>query len=1073
MRNRIWMLGLCLTVAVSCWTATAAPAPEPAATEETAQEVRAAVLLVEGIHHYRKNEFEQALAKLEEVLTLRPTSQDVLTMRRKADLGMLVQMTDDEKVGSAASKVLEMITQTIRTDKREIADVDQLLINLQMKDMGPYLTARATFIAHGPYSVPHLVPFMVQRGPKNQRIVARTVALLTDIGRDVCHPMLALLSSDDDVLKHRAVAVLGQIGDRRAIPSLLALAQDPDTPPSLAVGAKDALKNITGKPAAALGPAVKQYQQLAKSYLYEDKLAVGYVFGTWQDMWSWNPGAEKLQDRLTFDLLPSYLYYQHRGTQVAQEGLVLAPEDATLQSLLVCLQVRQLQVTKRFIAAGLAPQMQADAQERAGKLAARTPVVAHGYDGAIVGEALKYSLDIGDGATSLYLVNLLGAKVGLEKGPAGKALLAALDSSDKDVRYYAAVQVVRASPRGLLGDPDKVMQVMSAALKRATARTALLVLNDLQARNKLRTVLRAEGLITSECMLEPNGITKSLNIQPGIDIVFIGGNVSAATFQASYELLRDDARTEAVPMYAVVDSKKASADLAKAKGLTGVISPDEVRQERMANLLKEALAAEDAKEAGPAEQLVLAAAVALAEVDPAVTKYPLDLLEPALISALKSHGEQVQLAVAAVLELFGSPAALTSLAELVAGEHSPALKAKACYALAAVGERNGKKLPDEVVATLRKALQDDSLIVRQAAGEALSVSGVSGEEILGLLNKLPEASAPIATQPGAAVADATPAVMTETGGAGAGGLIGLAPPGAFAAVVVDVQKLVKSGVLDKSAALKGLAQSDQLPITPEQLQSVTVFVAPDPRGMEHDPWVIGVVKHIIPKAKLDEAIADQVSGVTDVEGKEVLELDDMLLYRADDNTMLLASSKEAMVVMMGTWTAGKGAPSAGLTKAVQKYSARPVCIAVLIPDEAKEQLAMGAPDFVRDVQEIAAGLGVTGDNLEIGATVTFAEAASAQLASDLANDQLKGFKAKLAADLDAVDEGTPQAMMGKTFLKMVEGVKVSAKGADLIADVKLSIKDIEKMVPMLGMMLMPMVMGVGGGGGGDFGGDDF
>ena len=72
-------------------------------------------------------------------------------------------------------------------------------------------------------------------------------------------------------------------------------------------------------------------------------------------------------------------------------------------------------------------------------------------------------------------------------------------------------------------------------------------------------------------------------------------------------------------------------------------------------------------------------------------------------------------------------------------------------------------------------------------------------------------------------------------------------------------------------------------------------------------------------------------------------------------------------------------------------------------------------------------------------------------------------------DLESAGEGTPQAAMGKAWLSIVESLKISSKGVDLIAEVKINMKDIEKALPMLGMILMPMMMRAGaGGGGGDF-----
>jgi HEAT repeat protein len=392
MRNMTLRAGLCLVVG----TVLGAIIVARAAGEEATQDATA--LLMQAINHYEKGiqqndpkEIDQAAALFEQVLALQPTSQDALTMRRKADLKALVMMKDNEKVGGAATKILDMMSQAARTQKREVTNVDDLWLGVQSPDLPTYLKARAMLLGHGPYAVPYLLRFITRQGASNQMAAARTISILTDIGRDATAPLLAALRTNDEVLKSRIVAALGQIGDVRAVPPLLAIAQNPQTPPSLALAARDALKRITGKSADSLGSAVGQYRSLAKDYLTENTKTVGFVFGEWQEVWKWNPEPENLADRLSYELVPSYLYYPRQGAEIAREALQMNSGDGALKSLLVCLLCRELQLAAQAANVNLDAQVQQNVAARAAYLNSVAPVAAHLNDADVVGGALRRS----------------------------------------------------------------------------------------------------------------------------------------------------------------------------------------------------------------------------------------------------------------------------------------------------------------------------------------------------------------------------------------------------------------------------------------------------------------------------------------------------------------------------------------------------------------------------------------------------------------------------------------------------------------------------------------------------------
>jgi len=701
----------------------------PALAAERPVDEKAMALFAKGIRHYEAGDFEKARQVLDEFIARNPGSKTALAVREKVEIDLLLDMQDEEKLAPTAEKLLAMMNRAARRMRREIPDLEKLLTDFQSPNENTYLTARVQMIGHGPYAVPHLLGFLTTQKAENQRVVARTIMTLRSMPREVCLPLIATLETDQTLLKTRVASILGQIGDRRALPALAAISQDPNATAPLVEAAVEAIHNIMPDSGGELAPAARLYEELVQKYLQQDPVAVGYVFGEEADIWAWNPAAPELADKLTCEIVPAYVYYQRQGAECALNGLALAPESPELKSLLVALMCRQLALAQAH-AAG------ADSQEaaRLADLTERVPMLCHVVDSSVAGGALLHTLSVGDGAASLTLVKVIGAKAGAQSGTAADALTAALRSTDKDVRYRASIEIVKLSPSGTIGDPELTMQVMSAALKYAATKTALVAVNDLQLRNELSAALDDQGLASIGCSADVGGVRYALSVEPAVDVVFLDGNVPENIFRAAYNKLKADARTGGAPLSVIVNPSKQAAKLSDYVGITRVLSPDHVRAQALEPLLRTALAEPHTGLGEQKADVILLAAQVLQQVDPETTKYPLAMLEPSLIGALRGYGEPVAMAATTDLARFGSEASLAPLGALLADTGlSVELKAAACRAIAVTAQRTGAVPGAGTVDALRRALGSDEPAIRQAAAEALGVAGLSPDEILELV----------------------------------------------------------------------------------------------------------------------------------------------------------------------------------------------------------------------------------------------------------------------------------------------------------------------------------------------------
>lgn len=719
----------CIALGVAMGLAVLGAGARPAAADQTASD-----LFAQGMRDFQNGKYAEAGQAFQTVMAMKPGSKEARKMFDLADLSLLMKMHEVDELADAASLLMKLRRAALQQGMRDVVDVDKILDDYRRGDLTAYLNARAAVLGHGPYAVPYMLELLAAKGKGHEVGLTRAVATLAEMRHDICMPLLASLDTDDDLLRIRLCSLLGQVGDRRAVPRLLALAQDVRASEPVAKEAAQAIRSITDSAPEQMGAAPQQYEKLMALYMQEDATAVGYTFGDSTEIWLWDQNAPAGQPKLTYELVPGYLYYQRQGTQLALQALALDPANETVQGMLLTLLVRQLKLVSAAAEGGMGVEATAEANYRMAKLASDVPVACRIYSADVVGRAIENAVDLGDGTSALYLVRQIADKVGADEGVAARALEKALKMTDKDVRYYTAVAIMKLSPAGELGDPRRVVRVMAATLRYTTARTALLVFNNLQLRNRLAAVLRELGLGTVEGNMSAGTIEKVLAVEPAIDVMFVDGNVPGAGMKDVMTKLAEDSRTRAVPLYVIVDPRRDAADLAGYGAITAVMSPDHVRTVELESVVKPAFAKRPSPFAVARGELVLLAAQTLLGVDPATTKYPLGILEPSLASALDGYGLPVQMATVANLTRFGTEVSVAALTRAVVADQTPELTSAACYALAAIAGRCGKPLPDSTMQALREPLVSEVETVRQAAAEALSAGGLSAEDVRPLVS---------------------------------------------------------------------------------------------------------------------------------------------------------------------------------------------------------------------------------------------------------------------------------------------------------------------------------------------------
>ncbi len=433
-------------------------------------------LLSQGLHHYRRDRYEQAREAFETLIEARPHWKVMRELHQRLEPGELTEVitdvtfrevtTEKQAAAEAAETIMRMMTEAQRRGMLHIEDVDQVLEDFRTGSHQQFHDARSTLIEHGRYSVPYLLDFLAGTGEEKSTLVARTLTTLRDIGRPASPPLVAALRTDNDVLKHRIVSALENVGDRRAIPALLAVAEDERVAEETAETAWDAIGAIQQRIRypVDLQSATEEYRKLARLYLEEDASRVGHVLGGHTEIWSWDGDEEQMRRRLSIEFVPSTIYYQARGVRVALDGLNTTPGDLPLQGLLIALMSREISYLERY-EANSEHQHHAYARQKLGTLRSAFNRIAHLYGAPAAGRGLGEVLSVHDEEAALRIIKVLRDSDTVSSEHAADVLCRTLDHDSVDVRFQGALAILRSSPGGEICTPEKVIRVLKNILE--------------------------------------------------------------------------------------------------------------------------------------------------------------------------------------------------------------------------------------------------------------------------------------------------------------------------------------------------------------------------------------------------------------------------------------------------------------------------------------------------------------------------------------------------------------------------------------------------------------------------------
>ncbi len=432
-------------------------------------------LVHRGLEHYQEGEYEAAKEAFKELIELNPHWQVMLELRRRIEIGtfsgIITDITlrekpeDQQKVVETVREILHMMTEAQRRKMLDIENIEDILNDLKGDKHDEYMEARVALITHDRYSVPYLLEFLTKTGEEHQRLIARTLTTLRDIGRSGSRPLTAALQTENELLQKRLLTVLERVGDRKVLPRVLALAQDQDISPDLRSRAGEVIESIQARlrVPVELETATEEYIKLGLLYLHEDRNEVGHVLGGHTEIWGWDEKAEEMHQKMTLEFVPSYIYYQAQGAHLILERLKTEPANINLQGLLLALKSRELGHLMRYSSQGSDALQREYARERKEISSSSFSRLGHLYGPEALNEALLETLPTHDAEASVKIIKELGRKTA-DPAVIEESLCEALAYENADVRSESALAILRASPNAEICSPENVINVLNSVI---------------------------------------------------------------------------------------------------------------------------------------------------------------------------------------------------------------------------------------------------------------------------------------------------------------------------------------------------------------------------------------------------------------------------------------------------------------------------------------------------------------------------------------------------------------------------------------------------------------------------------
>ncbi len=653
------------------------------------------------------------------------------------NLETLIMIIKNSRIGDEAQRVLQIIEEGEHLERQ---NPERIRENIRLLRGSPQqeFFAKKRLADSGEYAIPQLVQVLLDQTKKG--LWHRVVTALPQIGKPAVNPLVIALAVRDESVRQNLIQALGEIGYPQAIPYLRKLIGDEkvsDESKRAAVGAIARIEEITGR--SFPGDAYELFFYLGDAYYNEEASFRADPRVETANVWYWDGGDEAL----TRVVVPTKIFGPVMAMRSADEALLLQNDFTEANALWLASNVRRESRLGLDIESG-------DPREEGEVDATRPPAFPRAlYFTQAAGPryahlVLARAVDENDASVALGAIRALRTTAGAVSlvGPEDhkQPLVQALRFPDLVVRMRAALVLGAALPKSQFSGSQLVMPVLTRTLTQTGRRELMVVDPDEQNANRVTEALRRDGDVIGGgsfyAILDRARV--ELQVLTGI---FVATDISEPALPAALAELRREFAFSKTPVVVLAKpGQRALADeLAKADPYVEVVD-DVADSATLEAAFSRVRARTSQAELNP--DLALSLAMETTEVlrDIAIdgaTVFNVAEAEPALIAALGSEHEKLQVAALDVLALLPEPTSQRSIAHVALdGGNAESLRLSAFSAVAESAKRNGNMLEAKQIAALVVFARDEAdLTLREAASRTLGALNLASNKASEIIRK--------------------------------------------------------------------------------------------------------------------------------------------------------------------------------------------------------------------------------------------------------------------------------------------------------------------------------------------------
>ncbi len=685
------------------------------------------ILWRDFIHFVKVDRPDAARSHIQAILESDVEAKTVyeLSSRTKGVESILRRAEGLEGMGESVKRLRQVIEEGYeakRADSEEIAESIKLLSG----NIRPFERGSRRLVISGEYALPQLIQKLID--PKTKPLLKeRIIIVLPRLGKNAVRGLSVALQTDNEELQRIVIDALGEIGYPHAAPRLKEIATRDGVIKSNRRAALSALVACAGKSAVSKSAAELYYEQALKYYYRADSLMPDKRQPQ-ANVWYWKDNLG-----VTYKKVPREIFADIYAMRMARLAL---GHDADLH-----------QAVSLWLAANLRkeadlPDGAKDPTKPEQMPGADYFALASGvrYQQAVLKRALKDNeIPVATDAIQA-LAHTTGAKSMVRPTVGGdQPLVDALTYPNRKVRYLAALSLAEALPSEKFTNSHVVPMVLIEALRRTGKKTALVVADNPNTLNELKSALRGIDYNVLEAK-GPQQAVDAISRVKGVDVVLLTGEPLPSKV---VKAIRDEPGFATIPVVVTAEETRGLKKLAQADKRM-VIVPAKPALGVLEEGLKKADELADGVAMSESRRVEWAVKSAKAIRILGLTSnkvYDITRTTDALKRALGHKDASLNVAAAEALSAIQTSRAQRAIIDLATNDDaSDDVRIAAFKALSESLRRFGNRLSDEQATMVLEVVKgDQSKPLRNAAAQAMGAMNLPSEKVKSLILEAKEA----------------------------------------------------------------------------------------------------------------------------------------------------------------------------------------------------------------------------------------------------------------------------------------------------------------------------------------------